>query len=427
MENNHNLSRKTVHELKEIARTHGMTGHSRHTRKHNLTEHIRRTLRNRGTTLAALTVASVPAPRSVAAPKPPSVPVNLLVKPMTVKPVAPVMAHIPGIDEEDESQEEDDDESACEVDGRLVACKKNSKRERLLWQCFKGMEVTDADLRKSFACAPERVRTMVDRLTGQFTGLRATVVQIGGQSNNFDYTFQEKGRALNIELKTNKGSTKPAVLAKVPWTGYGQLLQIFVNVKDPKYAPLFGSFDVRGMERHWFDTRVIGEMVPRYGIVGDVTFESYCFLMYKSSSAAAKHLENPSIPAGTRALFKYFSEHRTKADNDYRASLWKTFSRAWMQTHRFDDGRVLELLTNTLNKKDMWVCTTKQDAYVVEGPKCLAARFKELKMGKDTTVSVYECRLVKPSTGEEYTVEIKFRFYWKNGGQGVHNLCLQIS
>ena len=96
MENNHNLTGKTVHELKEIARTHGMTGHSRHTRKHNLTEHIRRTLRNRGTTLAALTVASVPAPRLVAAPKPPSVPVNLIVKPMTVKPVAPVMAHIPG-------------------------------------------------------------------------------------------------------------------------------------------------------------------------------------------------------------------------------------------------------------------------------------------------------------------------------------------
>jgi hypothetical protein len=23
-------------------------------------------------------------------------------------------------------------------------------------------------------------------------------------------------------------------------------------------------------------------------------------------------------------------------------------------------------------------------------------------------------------------MRMKFRFYWKNGGQGVHNLCLQI-
>jgi hypothetical protein len=53
--------------------------------------------------------------------------------------------------------------------------------------------------------------------------------------------------------------------------------------------------------------------------------------------------------------------------------------------------------------------------------------FTGIKMGKEAAVLVYKTRLVTPSTGAKYDVDMKFRFYWKNGGQGVHNLCLQIS
>jgi hypothetical protein len=181
------------------------------------------------------------------------------------------------------------------------------------------------------------------------------------------------------------------------------------------------------MIKHWFDNVIINEIVPKYSIEGPITYNSYYTMLFKTAKAASKKYNNATLPAGTRALFKYFHEHRTKDDNNYRASLWKRFSKAWMETHRFDDALVLELIQATLNKKDIWICTTKNDAYIIEGPKCTEITFKELKTGTDTTVLVYEATLVKPSTGLVYNVDIKFRFYWKNGGQGVHNLCLQIS
>lgn len=387
-----NLNGKTISQLRDIARTLGIPGHSTYTRRNNLKNYLSRKIKNRG---------SVP---------------------------APTLAEIAPEEEEDDDEEEDeDDEGECELDGRLDACKKNNKRERLLWECFKGMPVTDEALRKSFACRPDQVKAMVTRLISVHLSLRETVVQIGGQGNNYDYTFQESGNSVNIELKTNKTSSSHESLLKIPWAGYGQLLQLFLNVKDPKYGNLFRSFDTEGMIRHWFDTVIIGEIVPKYGIQGLITYDSYYTMLFKSAKAAAKKYNDASLSIGTRALFKYFHEHRTKEDNAYRATLWKRFSKAWMETHRFDDALALELLQATLNKKHIWICTTKNDAYIIEGPKCAGMKYKGLKAGKDATVMVYETTLVKPSTGVQYSVDIKFRFYWKNGGQGVHNLCLQIS
>jgi hypothetical protein len=323
--------------------------------------------------------------------------------------------------------EEEDDEGECELDGRLDACKKNNNRERLLWECFKGMPVTHEALRKSFACRPDQVKAMVTKLISEHPSLRESVIQIGGQGKNYDYTFQESGNSVNIELKTNKASSSHESLIKVPWSGYGQLLQLFLNVKDPKYSPLFKSFDTEGMIRNWFDNVIIREIAPKYGIEGQITFESYYTMLFKSAKTAAKKYNDASLSIGTRALFKYFHEHRTKEDNAYRATLWKRFSKGWMDTHKFNDALVLELLQATLNKKHIWICTTKNDAYIIEGPRCVALSFKALKTGKDATVLVYNTTLTTPSTGISYSVEVKFRFYWKNGGQGVHNLCLQIS
>ena len=332
-------------------------------------------------------------------------------------------------EEEDEEEDEDDGETQCEVDGRTIACKKNNKRERLLWECFKGeREILDEEISKSFSCEPIKIRGMVDRFTLAEPTLRSSVVQIGGQGNNYDYTFMRGSRPVNIELKTNKSSTKEAALLRVPWTGYGQLIQIFVNVKDEKYKPLFQSFDMDGMVRHWFDTVIMTEIVPKYRIEGPITYESYCKFSFNTSKKAETLFEDASLPAGTIALFKHFHENRTKADNKYRGDLWKSFTRTWMETHQFDPSLVLDLIKSTLNKKDIWVCTTKQDAYVIPGPKCanVPPDFKGVKHNKEASILIYELTLINETTGEEYKVEFKFRFYWKNGGQGVHNLCLQI-
>lgn len=332
-------------------------------------------------------------------------------------------------EEEEEEEDEDDGETQCEVDGRTIACKKNNKRERLLWECFKGeREILDEEISKSFSCEPIKIRGMVDRFTLAEPTLRSSIVQIGGQGNNYDYTFMRGSRPVNIELKTNKSSTKEAALMRVPWTGYGQLIQIFVNVKDEKYKPLFQSFDMDGMVRHWFDTVIMTEIVPKYRIEGPITYESYCKFSFNTSKKAETLFEDASLPAGTIALFKHFHNNRTKADNKYRGDLWKGFTRMWMETHQFDPSLVLELIKSTLNKKDIWVCTTKQDAYVIPGPKCANAPpdFKGVKHNKETSILIYELTLIDGTTGEEYKVEFKFRFYWKNGGQGVHNLCLQI-
>ena len=45
---------------------------------------------------------------------------------------------------------------------------------------------------------------------------------------------------------------------------------------------------------------------------------------------------------------------------------------------------------------------------------------------KKVSVMVYEFTLIDGTTQAEYKVDFEFRFYWKNGGQGIHNLCLQI-
>ena len=385
-----NIHSRTISELRTLAKTAGIRGYSKYTRKNNLRNYISRTMRNRGTTSHVLS-----GPRKV--------------------------------EEDEENEQDEEDEGVCELDGRLDACKRNNKREKLLWQCFKGMPVTDEELRKSFACKPENIKAMVAKLLLEHANLRISIVQVGGQQNNYDYTFKEGEHTFNIELKTNTASTKYENLVKVPWSAYGQLIQLFLNVKDPKYNRLFQSFDTEGMIKHWFDNVIINEVVPKYRIEGPITYNSYYAMLFKTAKAASKKYNNATLPAGTRALFKYFHEHRTKDDNNYRASLWKRFSKAWMETHRFDDALVLELIQATLNKKHIWICTTKNDAYIIEGPKCTGMTFKGLKTGTDTTVLVYEATLVTPSTGAVYNVDIEIRFYWKNGGQGVHNLCLQIS
>ena len=383
------LLTRTITELRNFARKEGIRGHSKYTRRTNLLQYITKTMKNRGNVVSVAQATIVP-------------------------------------DDAAEAADADkDEEAACELDGRLDACRNNTKREKLLWECLKGRPVKNEDLRTSFACKPEQIHALVETLTTNYSELRESIVQIGGQANNYDYTFQHRGRSLNIELKTNTSATKYSTLVRTPWVGYGQLLQLFLNVKDPKYQTLLTSFDTEGMIRSWFDTVIWKEIVPKYQIQGDLTYESYYTMLFKSAKEAAKKYTDTGIPVGTRNLFRYFHEHRTKSDNTYRATLWKDFSKEWMKTHRFADVPALELLQATLNKKHIWICTTKNDAYVIKGPTCTTLRFDTVKSGHDATVLLYKATLFEPALGE-YTADIEFRMYWKNGGQGVHNLCLRI-
>jgi hypothetical protein len=329
-------------------------------------------------------------------------------------------------EDEEDGDGDDEGETQCEVDGRLIACKKNNKRERLLWECFKReREISDEEISESFACEPMRIRAMVDKFDRDEPSLRETIRQIGGQGNNYDYTFMRGDKPVNIELKTNKLSTKYVKLLRVPWSGYGQLIQIFLNVKAEKYKPLFESFDINGMMRMWYETIIVAEIVPKYNIEGPITPESYWKLSFNSSKDCEKLFDDESIPSGARNLFKYLHEHRD--EDDVMGDLWKSFTKTWMQNHRFDENFLLELIKSTLNKKDIWICTTKDDAYIIPGPKCTNAPpvFKMIK-NKKVSVMVYEFTLIDGTTQAEYKVDFEFRFYWKNGGQGVHNLCLQI-
>ena len=321
-------------------------------------------------------------------------------------------------------KEDMDEENECEMDGRLMACKNNKIREKILYQCIKGETVTDSELKQSFKCGPGKMRDMVRKLIEKYPDIPGTIKQIGGQGNNYDYTFIHEGKSMNIELKTNDLSTKYEILEKVPWTGYGQLIQIMLDVKDEKYKPLFQSFDTEGMIEAWFHEVIISVLVPKYEIQGEITYESYYKLLFKTTETASKQYNNESLSLGTRNLFKYFHQHRTKEDNKYRSKLWNDFCSRWMQTHRFDNEFASELLKATLLKKDIWICTTKNDAYIIDGPQCVSMEFKELKKGKDATVLVYKTSL--QSKDNIYDIDIEFRIYWKNGGQGVHNLCLQI-
>lgn len=392
----------TKKQLQTYARESGLRGHSKYTRVNNLRRFIKESLGRTSTSTIAATTTKIDMPKTRFK--------------FTMK---------RAVQQEPLEEDMDGGETMCEIDGRLTACKENTKREITFYNILKGLAVSDELINKSFACKPSQVREVVSLLTQKYPTLPTTIQHIGGQSKNYDYTFNND---TNIELKTNKSSTSKIALEKVPWSGYGQLIQLFLNVKDPQYKPLLDSFDTSGMIRSWFDTIVVPVISVKYNITDPIDFESYYTLLFKTAASAAKLYEDNTLSLGARKLFQYFHTHRTKTDNDYRAKLWKVFSKNWMETHRFTDAHVNTLIQNTLQKKHIWICTTKHDAYMIEGPTCATTSFKEVKAGTDTSVLVYTAILKKPSLpSESYSVDIKFRLYWKNGGQGVHNLCLQIS
>ena len=260
---------------------------------------------------------------------------------------------------------------------------------------------------------------------------------MGGQSNNYDYKFTDgAGAEHKIELKSSKSAINKAELERVPWKSACQLLQVYLDAKDEKYGALFASFDVAGLWTSWFETVVRPVLMPTYGIADPIDFRSYFRLATTKSVKAAQayigkvladkgRFERDGMTVGAIRLFQFCHSHRTPPDNQYREGLWHGFLEGWLAGHRFADAAVFQLVRETLNKKTSWICTGSNGAYLIRGPTCTGVAFREVKREKKATKLQYECAMVHPAY-PPYSITIKVNFYWKNGGQGVHGLCLQL-
>jgi len=429
---NVDFSRLKVPELKELASSVGISGYSR-LKKANL---INRLTAKRNSTRRAN--AAVPA---AAAAVPASAPASALAS--AAKPVRIFKKHVEVAEPKNSTRknrlaevEEEDDEAVCEaamggaegpVDERKVACAKNEVREDSLLQCFNGSDISDETLNKYFACGASKLRRLLANLIPIYPTLQATIRRQGGRSENYDYYFQHSGRTINIELKSGKGNTPLATLQKKPWSGYGQFFQAFLNNKKSEYSS-FLSF-AKPMLHGWYTTVIVPNIIPRYRITGSVDFESYYKAVFiPDKDKLAKHKD---ISEGIKNLFKFFRESGicggNKAEKSFIGDSWKRYISQWFSENNLSTEQLLELIQNSLSKKHYWICTTKTDAYWIEGPQCISIRPTGLKMGKDVTVATYEIILKKPSEASPYTSDIEFRLTWRNCSQGVHNIAFQIS
>lgn len=332
-------------------------------------------------------------------------------------------------------EEECDEEGTC--DGRATATKDNDIREKLLFRYFEGKPVTDEELAASFACAPVHIRSLVTSLKETYPTFEATVEHIGGQDKNYDYMFRDSaGVEHKIELKSTKTVINKEELELVPWKNACQLIQVYVDVKDEKYKGLFDSFDIRGLWRSWFDTVVGPKFMVDYGITEPIDFPSYYRLATLKSEEKAKPyiqkvladkslFEKERMTVGAIKLFQHFYGNRSKTDKTYRENLWHEFTSKWMSSHRFSNESVFKLVKETLGKKTSWINIGSNGAYLIQGPTCERALLREIKKEKKATKLLYDCMMVRPPY-LSYPITIKINLYWKNGGQGVHGLCIQL-
>jgi len=332
-------------------------------------------------------------------------------------------------------EEECDEDGTC--DGRTTATKDNDIREKLLFRYFKGHSVTDEELAASFACAPVHIRSLVTSLKETYPTFEATVEHIGGQDKNYDYMFRDSaGVEHKIELKSTKTVINKEELELVPWKNACQLIQVYVDVKDEKYKGLFNSFDIRGLWRSWFDTVIKPTFMVDYGITEPIDFPSYYRLATLKSEEKAKPyiqkvladkrlFEKEGMTVGAIKLFQHFYGNRSKTDKTYRENLWHEFTSKWMSSHRFSDESVFKLVKETLGKKTSWINIGSNGAYLIQGPTCESASLREIKKEKKATKLLYDCKMVRPPF-LSYSIAIKINLYWKNGGQGVHGLCIQL-
>jgi hypothetical protein len=325
----------------------------------------------------------------------------------------------------------------CAEDDEMCARETTDIQEEILYKLLKDEAVLDSDISTYFKCGAAKIHTLVANLHGQYPSLKGTIKKMGGQAN-FDFYFEKDGATKRIELKTGKSTSTLEKLTKKPWSAYGQFFQGFLKESkdygESKRADIINF--AKPLIRRWYDEIIVGDLMKRYNISDPIDFASYYYLMFQSSSTAAKQYNNPKLALGARKLFKLFHESgicgkgkkvTNPSEKEYISRLWKKFANDFVKANKLSDAQMLSIINSSLSQKDLWICTTKNNAFIIEGPRCLSVKFKNITEGNDVITAIYEAELKKPSEAESYSVNIEFRLTWRNCSQGIHNLAFQIS
>lgn len=318
--------------------------------------------------------------------------------------------------------------------------KRTDEQEYTLYKLMQGLEVDDTHIKKYFTCGSSEIRAVVLKLQTMYPTLKDTIKLKGGQAN-FDFYFtDESGITRRIELKTTTKKGLPlSTLQKKPWASYGQFFQAFLKettVCDESKCVNIIRF-AKPLIQKWYEDVIVGVLMDRYGIdKTSINFESYYYLMFKSIAEAKKQFNNDKLAKGARDLFKTFESlgicgKKDKVTNPsekkFISDLWKEFANTWMRDNRISNEHMLDIINSSLSQKDIWICTTKANAYIFEGPICLNITFNKKTADNEVVTLVYNAELKKPSEAESYIVDIEFRLNWKNCSQGVHNLAFKLS
>jgi len=325
----------------------------------------------------------------------------------------------------------------CVEDDEMCARATTDIQEEILYKLFKGEAVPDSDISAYFKCGSAKIHKCVTSLQGTYPSLKDSIKKMGGQGN-FDFYFQIDDETKRIELKTGKSTATLEKLTKKPWSPYGQFFQGFLKESkdygESKRADIINF--AKPLIKQWYEVVIVGDLMKRYKITDPIDFASYYYLMFQSSSTAAKQYNNPKLALGARKLFKLFHESgicgkgkkvKNPGEKMYISRLWKEFANAFIKANKLTDAQMLSIINSSLSQKDIWFCTTKTNAFIIEGPRCLSVKFKNITEGNDVITMIYEAELKKPSEAESYIVNIEFRLTWRNCSQGIHNLAFQIS
>jgi hypothetical protein len=265
------------------------------------------------------------------------------------------------------------------------------------------------------------------KLGSLYTSIRAklgadvTVERKGGLGAHWDFTATTKDATQHrIELKcSDKKLTKKelAALPTQPWLIAVQFLQ---GQLKSSVGRRFLSDCGDEMMVVWFSERITAfckthaSSLPAE--VAAMTEAEYMTAMY-DINAKAKSNKTPGY-AFINALRESSSLSAAIKDE------WKSFQDTYLTTHHPKAEDILAVAKEIIEVKDWWICTTKEDVFLIEGLNVEAVSFKESKYLKDSRVLMYEMT-VRPksaATAAATKVPLELRFHWKNGGQGVQNI-----
>jgi hypothetical protein len=300
---------------------------------------------------------------------------------------------------------------------RYQANELNEGREEVLCRLLKG-ESVDAELPKHFTAPLETLHKIPAALQTLYGPLEA-IHREGGLGKHRDYQATTATHAdIGIELKcsTKKLSAKDTKeLTYRPWLIAVQFLQ--GQLKSALGKRFLGACGDT-MVSKWFQERI----VPFVAKHSDV-LPTECLTMTEAVYMTAMYDMNAKKTPNKSSGYKFIEALRTHTTlaEDIKKE-WKQFQNLYLQTSHPDPNDLFEVVKEAMDAKDVWICVTKDNAYVIEGIRVTAVRFKQDKMYRDTRVLQYEMDVHKISSEDTHTIPIELRFHWKNGGQGIQNI-----